>query len=425
MKTKNLLLAGLVAVAMSACSNSEDILDNKIQAPTGEEAGMRVSFTVPATGARAVIDGGVEAGDLNESKITTATIVLDYGGSKRIVKNNLTLNETPDAGKNYIATTEAFIVTKGTGVNIYAFINPSDALNNQIATVTDLSTLATGEQALPESGLNYLTGTVAKNENFLMSGLSKNITIEAKDEANTATIEVNRVSAKLDEQTDPADGFLLTKPTVDFNENNQKQDLSVRFLQHSYTNLANNSSVMSNEVNYAGGFLQAFEAAPYRWIDKGITYCLENRTDGTWTKTTTTNVHYKAQVYANGNPIGTFFVKKFINSANEEKSIIYKTWAEMKAKYGNLPEAEPTTAEELKKYDITKFVDGICYYVAPIEHVAKGMTIIRNNWYQLNVNTVKDLGWPTETTPEVDKDAKLIVKATIKPWTIHKNNIDL
>ena len=37
MKLRNLLLAGLAAAAITACSNGEEFVDNGIQAPTGEQ----------------------------------------------------------------------------------------------------------------------------------------------------------------------------------------------------------------------------------------------------------------------------------------------------------------------------------------------------------------------------------------------------
>ena len=64
MKVKNLLLAGLAVAAMTACSNDiDEIVDNGVQAPTGEQATMRINFAVPAIGdTRAVADGGKHEG---------------------------------------------------------------------------------------------------------------------------------------------------------------------------------------------------------------------------------------------------------------------------------------------------------------------------------------------------------------------------
>ena len=70
MKVRNLLLAGLAMTAMAACSNNDEFIDNSIQAPTGEQATMRINFAVPVSGnTRAANDGGADAGSKEESTI--------------------------------------------------------------------------------------------------------------------------------------------------------------------------------------------------------------------------------------------------------------------------------------------------------------------------------------------------------------------
>ena len=107
-----------------------------------------------------------------------------------------------------------------------------------------------------------------------------------------------------------------------------------------------------------------------------------------------------------------------------EVQTIYKNWADMKADFAGLSETEGD-AEYLKNNDIVKYEDGLCYYEAPIQHTTAGCSIIRNNWYQLTVQTVKDLGWSTSTPPNPKSDTKLTIKANIQPWTVNINNIEL
>lgn len=219
MKVRNLLLAGLAMTAMAACSNEDEFIDNSIQAPTGEQATMRINFAVPVSGnTRAANDGGADAGSKEESTISTATIVLDYGANKIIVKDNLQLTgATDDVTKEIAASTPAFDVTAGSGITIYAFVNPSENLRQSInaaKTAADFQALHIGAQALPENGLDYLVSSIAKNDHFLMSGSKGEITITAGSDSNEATIKVDRVSAKLDEQTKAATPFKLSQPTV-------------------------------------------------------------------------------------------------------------------------------------------------------------------------------------------------------------------
>lgn len=442
MKIKNLLLASLAVAAMTACSNEEEFIDNGIQTPTGEQATMRVNFTSATGKSRAVSEEGKDAGSNEESAITTATIVLDYGGNKLIVKNNLTVtNDNPNANQEVVASTPAFSVAAGSNITIYAFVNPSDKLNAEInaaKNTEDFKALQIGAQALPGNGLDYLASSIAKDDNFLMSGSKGDITITAGTDENKATINVDRVSAKLDERTDSEKNFKISEST--YTVKGDKNWLVAKFVGHSYSNLVKDSYVLTNETNWTGAepYLQVYKT-DYRWIAAGITYCLENKVGGDWTEETkakATNVHYQAQVYyATGseeNPTleeaETFYVKvnpiyEDGNYVRDEKTI-YKSWAEMRVDYNNLSETEGN-AEYLAANGIIKYEDGLCYYEAAIQHAGQGCSIIRNNWYQLAVNSVKDLGWPTSTPPTPESDTKLTITANIQPWTIHKNEIDL
>lgn len=443
MKVRNLLLAGLAMTAMAACSNNDEFIDNSIQAPTGEQATMRINFAVPVSGnTRAINDGGANAGSKEESIISTATIVLDYGANKIIVKDNLQLTgATNDVTKEIAASTPAFDVTAGSGITIYAFVNPSENLRKSInaaKTAADFQALHIGAQALPENGLDYLVSSIAKNNHFLMSGSKGEITIKAGIDSNEATIKVDRVSAKLDEQTKAATPFKLSQPTVTVK--GDKEWLVVKFVGHSYSNLVKDSYVLPHKDNSwtsSEPYWQAYKTS-YRWISSETTYCLENKVGGTWdaAKEKATNVHYQAQVYyATGTEkdpkltkAGTFFVKTstaYDNDGNAtEVQTIYKSWADMKADFAGLSETEGD-AEYLKNNDIVKYEEGLCYYEAPIQHTTAGCSIIRNNWYQLTVLTVKDLGWSTSTPPNPKSDTKLTIKANIQPWTVNINNIEL
>lgn len=440
MKIKNLLLASLAVAAMTACSNEEEFIDNGIQAPTGEEATMRVNFTSVTGKSRAVKEDGKSNGSDEESKITTATIVLDYGGNKLIVKDNLTVESTGTNGEKLVST-PAFNVAAGTGVTIYAFVNPSTDLNDKInaaKNAENFKALEIGAQTLPATGLDYLASSIAEENKFLMSGSKEGITIIAGKDDNKETINVDRVSAKLDEQTKATDAFTVSAPT--YTIKGDKNWLVVKFIGHSYSNLVKDSYVLANETSWTGAdpYLHSYKTN-YRWITDGITYCLENKVGGDWTDATkakATNVHYQAQVYyATGekdNPTleeaETFYVK--VNPIYEngvyikDEKTIYKSWADMKADYNNLSATEGD-AEYLAANGIIKYENGLCYYEAAIKHEGKDCSIIRNNWYQLAVKNVKDLGWPTSTPPTPDSETKLTITANIQPWTIQKNDIDL
>ena len=244
MKIKNLLLASLAVAAMTACSNEEEFIDNGIQAPTGEEATMRVNFTSVTGKSRAVKEDGKSNGSDEESKITTATIVLDYGGNKLIVKDNLTVESTGTNGEKLVST-PAFNVAAGTGVTIYAFVNPSTDLNDKInaaKNAENFKALEIGAQTLPATGLDYLASSIAEENKFLMSGSKEGITIIAGKDDNKETINVDRVSAKLDEQTKATDAFTVSAPT--YTIKGDKNWLVVKFIGHSFPPKRNHRIVL-------------------------------------------------------------------------------------------------------------------------------------------------------------------------------------
>lgn len=426
MKVKNLLLAGLAVAAMTACSNDE-IVDSSAIA-TGEDASIRISFLAPVSETRGVTDGGTNAGSMDESKITTATIVLDYNGTKRIVKENMTLSGSPDGNNVRIASTSPFVVSAGTAT-IYAFINPTETLNDALTAGTAYNSLVIGTQAW--TNLDYLTTTVAAKDMFLMSGASDGtFYIEAGKADNEVEIKVNRVAAKLEELTDANKAFELEAPTVTSKDGKL---VAVKITDHSYSNLTKNSYALPQANSWTGEstYFQPVANGEFSWITTSVTYCLENKVGTAYNtaKATATNVHYKGQVYfyeagsENYAAAGTFFVKTFYDGAT--KRTIYTSWNQMRNDFGNLPETEPANEADLKNYEIEKYTNGVCYYDAPIQHVGKNCTIERNNWYKLTVTTIDDLGWPGELPPPPTAPTKLIVTAQIQPWTIHNNNIGL
>lgn len=418
MKVKNLLLAGLAVAAMTACSNEiDEIVDGGNQAVTGETAGMNLKFTFAQT--RAVSSPGTDAGEEPEWNATKVTVVLDYGTAKPYIIQDLGV--ITNEGKVRIAETEKFKVQAGSQVKIYAFLNPGNLDFEK--SVTDLISTAS---KFPTEGLNYLIEGAAKTNNFMMSNtggtpIVKDI-IAGKDD-NIAEISVERVCAKIQETTEINKSFSITEPSVkDF-------EASIKMVKYTYANLAKASYVLAQSSCWAAAnndayFNQYATVNPtYNWVtaNNDATYCYENIISGTWNTSKHTSVLYEAQVYFNGSesPASTFYVKENPKSNQRE---IFKSWEELTQAYSGLKDSE--NDEDLKNFSIEKYTDGKCYYQAPIEDTTAGVSIVRNNWYKLTINSVKDLGYPTPVPP-TKEDTKLTVKVEIKPWTIQMNNIDL
>ena len=430
MKVKNLLLASLAIVAMTACSNEDEFANENNQNSTGEQAKMRLLFSFDeANGTRGVTQGESSTGTELEYGVTKITAVLDYGdGSPRVIVKELTLQEGEGQGKTKIATTEAFAVTAGTGVKLYAFVNPT-GLN--ITPKTDLDQLAVGDHSkFTGATLAYIDNDVAKDGAFLMSGETTIDKIEAKEEANTATIKVSRVAAKLDEQTENTKLFSIKNSGLTFT--GDIQDFGVKLLSHSYSNLTTDSYVLP-QANTFNSFLQPYIAkgaaandGSYRWNETGVTYCLDNSSSANPTR-----VHYRAQVYFGEEEANeTFYIRAVYTEGDKTELRVYKNWNALKAAYPNVTwdDTKKEDNEYLANHSIKKYDGGICYYEAPIETAgttASSQTIVRNNWYKLTVSKVSKLGTPTPALEPEETTAKLIIEAEIQPWTVQINDIEL
>lgn len=426
MKVRNLLFIGFAAIAMAGCSNSEDIVDNSQL--TGEKANMRIRFSfsndVKGTRASSATEAGTDAGEEFEWKAAKITVVLDYGtAANRVVIPNLNLVSEPNANNKDKAkySTGEFEVEAGSSVNVYAFVNPS---NLAITPSTNLDNLLVGAQVLPTTGLSYLSNTVAKSGNFLMSGKRLNQTIVA-GEVNNCEIAVDRVAAKLDELTDRDKEFVISAPTV------VGANFSVKIVGHSFSNLASDSYVLEpNAASWTGAYLQTYipqggvaTANSYRWLNStGVTYCLEN-----YANNHPTNAHYQAKVYFNGvEATETFYTKAtYISDTNTEVRA-YKTWAELQAAYSNqFDDSKKNDDAYLKGLGIKRYDSGLCYYEAPILHAGNVEGIYRNNWYKLTVSKIQDLGTPTPVKEGADGLTKLVLNADIEPWTVQIVDIEL
>lgn len=426
MKVKNLLLAGLAVAAMTACSNDIESVDNN-DLPLEKNASMQLNFSFPKSSETRATNPGTEF----EYGVSKVTAILEYSGTnKRLVVRDLTIQGEPNADGVITATTTKFEVSTGTISKIYAIINNNDT---EVSAGTDLSNLlvATNPYNLPSNSLDYLRETIAKDGDFLMSGISEiPVTINAGDDYKTGTISVDRVCAKLEEQTEKTTPYELTEPTV---VSKDGKAISIRIIGHTYANLNANSYVFKNANGSwwsQNDIIQAYSAekteADYCWKEKESTYCLENITGankGSWDRGKATHALYKGQVYLGDTKIeGKFYVK-----ANFDGNILYPDWAALKADYtSSLPATEnELTSTMMENLGIMQYNGGVCYYSAPILTNNTTVDIVRNNWYQLSVDKIKDLGTPNPVPVDKTEKSYLALTVNIMPWTIQGNSFVL
>ncbi len=411
MKVRNLLLAGLAAVAMTACSNENDETVDNGQVQGTENALIQLGISYPVT------TRATEEGLTSEQTFETAKVIVN-GDVHTYEYKDFKVDEND----NTLYLKDGIPVSAGQA-NIYVILNLQGEPTTPYASMTASANYV--------STLDGLTGYVAKPGEFLMSnenGAVKTVTVEAGNVA-IARINVERAAAKLVEQS-KKEAFTNITPGV------YTEALNITLKQYSFVNLQKDTYVLANTTPIASNFFQAYDATQATWnyVSKSITgnlqnvtetanstdnitYCLENK------DANNTRVVYEAvATWGEGTEATTFYV-------TSEKEV-YTSFESLAVKFGNMLDANNLTAESSAAdfraagVPIKMYEDGKCYYTADIyTNTATNKTIVRNNVYKLNVSSITKLGEPTPTpTPD---PASLKIEVKVLPWTINLVDIIL
>lgn len=421
MKIKNLLLAGLAVAAMTACSNSEDFVDNSNQ-PEIKDATMQFGIAFPQNGTRAgsgdIQDGETEVGIADESAFERVTVVIKYtNGSFTALtypRADFKDNGTGTDKNQTLYLKESIPVTAGISANIYAFINPSDALKTELEANKDISDLKAANNYTKSLDDLIAKGGIAESGKFLMSGTysgTKTFTAGASEEVQ---IPVDRVAAKLVERSQK-DAFTVADDKI----SKDAPALTIALTDYRFVNLQQNTYILSDktiEKNFFEAYRSTASWDNYTAASKNIigstdatdatniTYCTENKSE------TTTNILYKAVATWDGGAAETFYVTP--------DGKVYLSFDALKKDNTIEGLDENSTIADFAAKGIKKYEDGVCYYQSD-----KIGTIIRNNVYYLNVTSISHLGDPTPGDPE--KMTTIDLEVAINPWTIHVIGIEL
>jgi hypothetical protein len=462
MKLTNLILTGMVALALGACSSS----DNDATDPATATGALNFGFSMSASSSRATT-GTADAGTAEESKVNTVTIrVVKADGSDETIKSYAIdrFNEaTEGTTYRYTLKTPMEGLTPG-AKTLYVSLNAAD--DNDVASTAITVSSYTSLDALNSSIANSAykpEGASTSVGNFKMTGMGT-ATVVANSTV-TGIIPVDRVVAKLDEQSKiasfaitPSTGTVKSYPVETAAGQYTTTNFAVQIQEYTYINLSKSYNnfgtfVSPSTLSIPSG-MTYFQACKY--TDKSndftfynnantstiskktfttdhVTYCLEN----TENATTETYIVYKAQLkgYTGTDAsAATAYTNNCYMMKKNGVDTFYKSWADLEADNDNLYSraysfTDDTSYADFAAKGVTKFVKGVCYYVAPIKtysYVTAGVAqIIRNNWYVINVNSVKTMGLPVPNPTTVTELTMLDLQITVKPWIYQYNNLDL
>lgn len=159
-------------------------------------------------------------------------------------------------------------------------------------------------------------------------------------------------------------------------------------------------------------------------------YSLENTMTAEEQKNAyTTGLYYQAVYKVNGKEEG--------KNVYKYKGIIY-TFDQLQTltdiQLNDL--TDESTADKFNAIGVTKYEKGVCYYPYWIRHIDSNeklapmeFGVVRNNYYQMTINSVAGIGTPNPENPDPDTpdenpDTMLEVLVKVMPWTVRNNNID-
>lgn len=468
-------LAGLAFGMMASCQDDEVVNVNN-----GESEGdayMSLSIEMPnVDGSTRAINGGSETapGTEEEQKITSLKLFVfnekgevknskvDYQASELVpVKPN---PASPSNATTY--TIPAFKIESG-NKKVLVIINPlNDKFESANATLMGQSMQLTEEEIK----------TISTNSAFMMTNINRshetNGLVEVdvqgtKNNPTSVTVEVERSVAKIEDVTtnyeftvkNTQNDKVVFQNVVLMNGN--KKFFPIMQIQQNAENQSNDyvkdpnfdnntdkgnfisdnfysaeftaGSFTSNDQNKYTQALSSEEKAP-----NALYYTLENTmTKEQQMNAYTTGLYYQAQyklnnqedhVYMFDGKLYTF--ESLQNSANDLgiKLNDPETGAEL---------TNDSSQDDFDKIGVKKYVNGVCYYPYWIKHVdspdatldAMEFAVVRNNYYQITINSVKEIGSykpvnPDPNTPDEEVEAYLDVKVKVLPWTVRKNQID-
>ena len=395
-------------------SNVEKITDAMlvIEGATTTAPHSMIAVVNPGT-----LEAGVLKANMTKAEVEAAVAGQNFVDNGAVAKDFVMSNSVyaEDNQPVWVSDITGHVATKA----VDATNNPVDIYVERVA--AKLTSTATGAEAG-----KYLVGTTTNGQDVFAVIKGWGI---AKETTGANLIK------KIDATWSDADlGFAWNHPAyfrsywedsrTELGDDKSYNDYQSHIGQVYYTNPNTNAPeyVATVQLQYADG--TPAEICSY----KGVEYLSEEAVKNA---ILLENKAYKKRIVVDGgvreegltvNDIH-FVVKGYqVQAQLKEGVTVYKgeleATAEANSKIGE-------TLAEIRK-------DGMAYYHTGVEHLGTAKGIVRNHFYQIDVNTIKGFGTPvydpdSKFIPEDPKDVKTYIAATIKvlSWRVVKQTVDL
>jgi enamine deaminase RidA (YjgF/YER057c/UK114 family) len=448
MKLKSLLLTSLVALALGACSSNEEATG--VQTEKNAYLGFSIAMPTAATtkADNTATSDGTNVGTTAENAVQTIEVRVVQAGAD-VYNQSLPVADFAYANGVYTLLAAHLIPVNAGTADVFVTVN-GDVTRNSSDGATNTTAAAYTNSLLSDI---TVSGQIANDNNFLMSGKTAGVTIAA-DQVNTATVNVDRVAAKIQDFSIPvvsSNSFTVSDRST---KTTTSTTVAIKLDSYSFINLNKTSYVFAQGTTYPwadGNFFlfnkqdgtdKAFTIADANWtaitplaegvttktVANGTTYLMEHKV--TTTDLYPTAVVYKAEIQIDGATTGNVYTyEKTVDGV--KGTFFYKSFAELNADNNNifsntygLSESSDFSAFSLA--GVTKYTAGICYYVVPV--LTAGSTtgsIVRNNWYNLKVNQITHLGTGVIDPGTPTKNTYLDLIVIVNPWIVNTNTISL
>jgi hypothetical protein len=459
MKLKSLILTSMVALALGACSSNNDVVENTSTPQKNAFLGFSIAMPTQANtkADNTATSPGTNVGTDEENAVQTIQVRVTQGTD--VYNQSLSVDDFTHANGVYTLKSDKLITVNAGTADVFVTVN-GDVAHNTLADATNTKAAAYTNSLLSDI---TATGEIANANHFLMSGKTAGVTILA-DQVNTATVNVDRVAAKIQDFSVP----VVSSNTVTVQNNTSGTTVATAIKvvldAYSFINLNKTSYVFAQTAtfpwadansfflfNKQDGAAPTFTIADANWtaitalatgtdtktVANGTTYLMENKAPVTDNKALyPTAVVYKAHLTVNDAAVtsNVYTYEKSVKNTDGTVStgtFYYGSFAALNADNNNIfansfSLTDDSTYAQFAGAGVKKYTAGVCYYVVPI--LTAGTTtgsVVRNNWYNLKVASINSIGDGVIDPTVPTKHTYLDLIVNVNPWLVNTNSISL